>query len=197
MKGGVALLANAQVARSRRELESRLVVLGDAPAAGTKAMAALRAYRQAEREKRQAERDAIKEARRVRWEDVEGIEVLSTTLQIFSDRPRPLLAVLGDDGKFHPYITDEEAELAAIRRKLHAAHDYGREEAWLVKGRFCGKTVSMVYVGPLSALKTLWPDLAGRRRMEQAGAQDLQELLGVPVLIERLPRAVPRRRAPE
>lgn len=190
------MLAAADLARSRRELESRLVVTGDAPKAGSKAMAALQGYRQAEREKRLAERDAIREVERVCWEDVEGIEVVSTTVQVFHDQPRPLLCVLGDDGKLHPYITDDEAELAALRAQLRKAHDYGREEAWLVKGRFGGKSVKMVYIGPLSALQTLWPDLSRRKRMEQAGAQDLPDLVGVPVLIERLPRAIPRRRRP-
>lgn len=182
------MLASKHVARSRRELEGRLVVTGDAPKSGSKAMAALQAYRQAEREKRQAERDAVREVERIAWEDVQGIEEVSTTVQIFHERPRPLLAVLGEDGKFHPYLTDEESELAAIRAQLLKAHDYGGRETWLVKGRFGGQSVKMIYQGPLSALKTLWPDLARRKRMEQAGAKDLAETVGVPVLIERLPR---------
>lgn len=190
------MLAAAHVARSRRELEGRLVVTGDAPKSGSKAMAALRAFREAEREKRIAERDALREVERIRWDEVEGIEEVSTTVQIFHDRPRPLLEVLGEDGKFHPYLTDDESELAAIRAQLLKAYDYGHEETWLVKGRFAGKSVKMIFQGPLSALRTLWPDLARRKRMEQAGAKDLAETVGVPVLIERLPRAVPRRRRP-
>ncbi|MNS41930.1 hypothetical protein D3C72_742980 [compost metagenome] len=202
--GGHDVLAAHHVARSRQRLERRLKTQGPDAMDGQQAIEALAQFRKAERERRLTEIEAVAKVERVKLEDIQGVEELSTTLQIFSHQPRPLLYVVDTvrDANGHevrdangevltrerPYMTDDECELAAIRHQLERADDYGDEQAWLVKGTLFGEKVTKVYKGSLSALRTLFPDEARRRRMEQAGAKDLDELVGTAELIERLPR---------
>lgn len=209
-------MVNASIlARSRRELDQVLVAPKAAPGsrAGTSALAALAGFKKREREVREREYEKSVAERRIPWEHVREVVELTTAVSVHAEAPRPIFYVLdaleddngepilGKDGKqrviWRPYMTDDECELAALRDQLRRAPDYGPEEYWLVSGRIFGATVTAVYHGPLSALRALWPDLARRRRMVQAGAKDLESTVGVPVYVERLPRAIPRRRRGE
>jgi hypothetical protein len=180
------VLANRQLSRANRRIDKLLDERLQASV--QRARTKIAQYRAAERAPAIQEQEPVTEVIRVEWAQVQGVETLSTTPRLEHHAPRPLLYLVDSDGTRRPYITDDEAELAAIRAQMQDAHDYGPEETWLVKGRIFGESVKKVYVGPLSALRAIWPDLATRKRLEQAGAADLPEMVGVPVLIEKLPR---------
>lgn len=180
------MLAKKQLARTSRRLDRLLDERLQASV--ERARRKIAQYRAAERAPAIEDREPVSEVVRVEWAQVQGVEEVSTTPSIHSGPSRPLLYLVDSDGTRRPYVTDDEAELAAIRAQMKDAHDYGQEEAWLVKGRIFGESVKKVYVGPLSALRALWPDLATRKRMEQAGALDLPDMVGIPVLMEKLPR---------
>lgn len=130
---------------------------------------------------RPSEAPAIKAPRRL-------VGYRKTQLTLVAD---PNGATLTDDptaegqkvDAWEPIMTDQECELAAIRRLVSERQQYGPVDAWVVYGSIAGKRTSMLVVGRLSDLRHYWPDSMTRRRLKRAGV-DIKAL-GNPLQITR------------
>lgn len=164
----------AYIDRSRRRFERRLAAVADVETA--KALKVLQAHKKAERARLKALAETKQETTKV--VRLYFPDPVAATVQVGT----PMLEVLAPAGRLltdpdgAPLVDDHAAELAALRAQYATGNDYGPNEVWGVTGLKDGKVETQLFAGPLSAIRTLWPDDYTREKMQQAGVQDMDDL---------------------